>query len=238
MIAKYIVVVATLSLVVISSAIKHKSSPVPTGIPNQSDIPTIAQGPVNQAVTDITDQNFNSLKVTNAGVENGQGYNGTDVEFSGTNDQGKPFTLDYVQLQSQTPGNDSDLEYINLQGQDAQGNPFDVEAILVSAQDSEGNAQLTAINVTGNYQGQPFDVVYAQLQGTSDGESLDFELADVEGTDPQGEQYNLIVTDLDYVSADGEVTDSESQTITYQPKSKSGKRVRLLGTVVQLLAGI
>jgi len=199
---------------------------------------SVGAGQVSSLGNDLNNFNLENVEIVEAGQEQVNGSTVTVAEIDGKNNQGEAFTLEYLQVENQTPGNSSDLEYINLQGKDPAGEPFDAEILVIQGQNAQGQANLTAVNVTGVYQGKPFDVTYAQLQGNTDGESLNIEVAEIEGFDPQGEQFDLTVTNMEYVAADGEATDGESVVVTYIPSGRkpvqnSGKPIANIGKSLQ-----
>jgi len=161
-----------------------------------------------------------NAEIVGADQENGEGYVATAAKIQGKDNQGQDYNAEYLNIESTTPGNMSDIEYLNLEGKDATGEPFDAEVAVINAQNAQGKASLTAVNVTGDYQGKPFDVTYAQLNGTTDGEDLNIEVAEIEGFNDNGEQFDLTVTSVQYTTKDGEQEDSESVSVVWIPSGR------------------
>jgi len=234
---KSLVLVTILTFLLCSFALALPKSPLagPTQLQPQNLPPgSVGVGQVNSLGNDLNDFNLQNAEVVEAGTAQVNGSTVTVAEIDGKNNQGEAFTLEYLQVESNSPGNSSDLEYINLEGKDPNGEPFDAEVAVIQVKNAQGQANLTAVNVTGVYQGKPFDVTYAQLQGNTDGESLNIEVAEIEGFNAQGEQFDLTVSNMEYVAADGEVSDAESVVVTSggKPVQNSGKPVPNSGKAI------
>lgn len=218
-----LILVTIISLLVLSSAFKKSSKiaislqtpQLPSGLPGSSQI--------QQATNDVKSLNISSLQITNATQLNSTNGTISAALFNGTNDEGAPFTGDYLDISAENDGNYTNLEYLEVQSTDANGESFEAELINIELDDPQIEGNLTAINVTGVDQGKDFDVTYTDLQGEAEGELLNLEIAEVEGTNEEGEQFDVQVVSIKSV-VDGQVSQNQAVGVSYPSKGSGGKK--------------
>jgi hypothetical protein len=226
--SKTLVLIALLGLVSVSFAVKPPSqgnlNNLNVDVPDQEDY--LGEPQVDSIENTIGNFDFEDAEVVDSEQTGGQGWQAQSVEIAGKNRQGRPYEVDYIAAQAKVPGNTSSIQAAQLNGYDAQGEPFTAELAYIETDNTEIDGDIVAVNVTGTYRGEPFQVAAAQIQGTDYEGSLLVEAADIQGVDAQGEHFNLNVTNVEVVAGNGVITDTQTVTTTIVPAPKPKPQLR------------
>jgi len=187
--------------------------------PQQSLVPSTETGDAqfNQTLSDLSAvgniQNDN-LTLTSISVLNGSNWESANVTEAGTNPNSQPFTVELFTNQSTTPNSNLTNITVVVQGLDDQtGNPFNAYLTLAVTTNATGSTINAIANVTGTFNGTPFQTTYALVGGTvANGNALSVQTLQIEGF-VNGKPFILNVKE----TANGNGTPVYTSNVTYPP---------------------